>query len=526
VGEFWGAELKKTGYDGIIVEGKADNPVYLWINNGDVKIQDAGHLWGKNTKETQETIRSELGDDKIRVALIGPAGENMVRYACIMNGLYDAAGRGGLGAVMGSKNLKAIAVRGHKTPQISNPEGIKEFNKWVRDNLTNHWLGRELIEYGTGGPQMEVFEEMGNLPVRNWRDGLFAGAKKIHAGVIRDTVRIGMDACFSCPVRCKKRVKMDEPYSVDPSYGGPEYETLSSLGSNCGIDNLRAIIKGNELCNAYSLDTISTGGTIAFAMECFEKGLLSVNDTDGIELKFGNEEAMLKCIELTARRKGFGNLLAEGTARLTKKIGKGSERFAMQVKGVEPGQHEPRIMAGFGLGFMINPHGADHCCNVQDHAFAFDMGMRNMNRLGYHEALPVHDISPRKVAVFRIEHFRQVLLDSFLLCHLALALVDYKKLVNLATDITGWNTSEVELMRIAERTLTMARLFNIREGLTTDDDVLPDRYFQPKTDGVLYDKALDPIKMERAKRYYYALMGWDKKGVPLPEKVEELCIEW
>jgi aldehyde:ferredoxin oxidoreductase len=525
VGEFWGAELKKAGFDGIIVEGKANKPVYLWINDGEVSIKDAHHLWGKNTKETQEMIRSELCDEKIRVALIGPAGENIVRYACIMNGLYDAAGRGGLGAVMGSKKLKAIAVRGHQVPQISNPEGIKEFNKWVRDNLTNHWLGRELIEYGTGGPQVEVFEEMGNLPVRNWRDGLFPGVKKIHAGVIKDTVRIGMDACFSCPIRCKKRVKFDEPYFVDPSYGGPEYETLSSLGSNCGIDNLKAIIKGNELCNAYSLDTISTGGTIAFAMECFEKGLLSAKETDGIELRFGNEEAMLKCIELIARREGFGNLLAEGTARLAKKIGRGAEKFAMHVKGVEPGQHEPRIMAGFALGFMINPHGADHCCNSQDHAFAFDMGMRNMNRLGYHGTLPVNDISPRKVAVFRVEHFRQVLLDSFLLCHLALALVDYKKLVNLTTDITGWDTSDVELMRIAERTLTMARLFNMREGLTADDDVLPARYFQPKTDGILSDKALDPAKMERAKRYYYALMGWDGKGVPLPEKVEELSIE-
>jgi len=170
---------------------------------------------------------------------------------------------------------------------------------------------------------------------------LFSGAKKIHAGVIKDTVRIGMDACFSCPVRCKKRVKFDEPYSVDPSYGGPEYETLSSLGSNCGIDNLRAIIKGNELCNAYSLDTISTGGTIAFAMECFEKGLLSVKETDGIELKFGNEEAMLKCIELISRREGFGNLLAEGTARLAKKIGRGSEKFAMRSKESSRGSTNP-----------------------------------------------------------------------------------------------------------------------------------------------------------------------------------------
>ncbi len=525
VGEFWGAELKKAGYDSLVIEGRSDHPVYLWINDEEVTLKEAIHLWGKNTKETQEEIRSELGDEKIRVAMIGPAGENMVRYACIMNGLYDAAGRGGLGAVMGSKRIKAIAVRGHQSTSIANVEGIRSFNRWVMDHLTTHWLGRELTEYGTGGPQVEAFEEMGNLPVRNWRDGLFPGAKKIHAGVMKEHFRIGMDACFSCPIRCKKKVRFDEPYPVDPSYGGPEYETLSSLGSNCGIDNLKAIMKGNELCNAYSLDTISTGGTIAFAMECFEKGLLGLKETDGIELRFGNEEAMLHCIELIARRKGFGNLLAEGTSRLSKIIGRGSDKFAMHVKGVEPGQHEPRIMAGFGLGFMINPHGADHCCNVHDHAFAFDMGMRNMNRLGFHSPLSVDDISARKVAAFRIEHFRQVLLDSFLLCHLALALADYKKLVHLTADITGWETSEFELMRIAERILTMARLFNLREGLTASDDRLPDRYFQPKTDGILSDKALDPAKMERAKRYYYALMGWDEKGIPLPEKVEELYIE-
>ncbi len=350
VGEFWGAELKKAGYDSLIIEGKADQPVYLWINDEEVTIKEASHLWGKNTKETQEEIRSELGDNKIRVAMIGPAGENMVRYACIMNGLYDAAGRGGLGAVMGSKRVKAIAVRGHQSIPVSNGEGIKSFNRWVMDHLTTHWLGKELTEYGTGGPQVEAFEEMGNLPVRNWRDGLFPGAKKIHAGVIKEQFRIGMDACFSCPIRCKKRVKCDEPYPVDPSYGGPEYETLSSLGSNCGIDHLEAIIKGNELCNAYSLDTISTGGTIAFAMKCFEKGLLSLKETDGIELRFGNEEAMLRCIDLIARRKGFGNLLAEGTARVAKTLGRGSEKFAMHVKGLELPAYDPRAGFGTGLG--------------------------------------------------------------------------------------------------------------------------------------------------------------------------------
>lgn len=528
VGEFWGAELKRAGYDAIIIEGKAEKPVYIWISDAvpaEVSIRDASHLWGKNTKEAQQAIRSELGDEKIRVALIGPGGENLVRYACIMNGLYDAAGRGGLGAVMGSKNLKAIAVRGHQVPQVFDPNKVNALNKQIRDNLYSSFILREMHEFGTGGYMMESFEAIGNLPVRNWRDGLFPGVKKIHGGVIKETIRVGMDSCFACPVRCKKKVKVDEPYSVDPAYGGPEYETLSSLGSNCGIDNLKAIVKANELCNAYSLDTISTGGTIAFAMECFERGLLSVKDTDGIELRFGNEEAMLKCIELIAKREGFGSLLAEGSARLSKKVGHGSEEFAMQVKGVEAGQHEPRLMPALGLGFMVNPHGADHCCNVHDGMFTSDGGMKSFRPLGYHETVNADDIGPRKVALFKVEHFRQVLFDCLLLCHLAASSFDYKTIVDLTAAVTGWDTGVMELMRIAERVLTMARLFNIREGLTSDDDRLPLRYFQPKTDGPLAEGGLDPEKMERAKKYYYTLMSWGENGVPLPEKVEELYIK-
>jgi len=525
-GEFWGAELKRAGFAGVIVEGKADRPVYLWIHHGTAAIRNASPEWGKNTKETQEAIRSELGDEKIRAAMIGPAGEKMVRYACIMNGPYDAAGRGGLGAVMGSKNLKAIAVRGHKAPQVAHLEGVKEFNAQARNAIFSHFLGKELTEYGTGGPEaLEAFEARGNLPVRNWRDGLFPGVKKIHAGIIRESMRVGMDACFACPVRCKKKIRFEEPYPVDPAYGGPEYETLSSLGSNCCVDDLKAIIKGNELCNAYSLDTISMGGTIAFAMECFEEGLLSIEETDGIDLRFGSADAMLRCIELAARREGFGDLLAEGSARMARKLGKGSEKFCVQVKGVEPGQHEPRLMPGFGLGYMVNPHGADHCCNAHDDMFATEKGIEFVKCLGYNEPVPPDEIGPRKVALFRVEQMRQVLLDSLLLCRFVGVVVDYKKLARLAESVTGWATSEAELMRIAERTLTTARLFNVREGLASEEDALPLRYFQPKRDGALSAKALDPAKMDKAKRYYYSLMGWNEEGAPMLGKVEELGID-
>jgi aldehyde:ferredoxin oxidoreductase len=518
VGGFWAAELKRAGYDAIIIEGKAEKPVYLWIQDGEVTIRDATHLWGKETKETQVAVRAELGDERIQLAQIGPAGENMVRFACIMHGLYDAAARGGVGAVMGSKNLKAVAVRGHRLPKIVDRERVKE----IRQKLIAK--PSRLSGLGTGGFEMpEVEEPTGNLPVRNFRDGLFPEVNQIHAGVMKQTMWVGMEGCFACPVRCKKVVQFEEPYRVDAAYGGPEYESIAALGSNCGIGNVKAIVKSNERCGAYSLDTISTGSTIAFAMECFEKGLLTTRDTGGIELRFGNDEAMLKVIELIARRQGIGDLLAEGTARMAQKIGKGSKEFAMQVKGLEAGMHDPRIKAGMGLGYMVTPAGADHSCNLIDGFFTSEIMVKPLHPLGILLPLPADDISPRKVGLFRVGQFKAIIADSLVVC--VFLPYTYQTQADVITAVTGWDTSIAELLRMAERILTVARLFNIREGLTAADDVLPERFFQPKTDGALADKHLDRVKFEKAKSFYYASMGWDAQGIPLPEKVEELYIE-
>ena len=518
-GGFWAAELKRAGYDAIIVEGRAETPVYLWIQDGEASIRDANHLWGKETKETEAAIRAELDDERIQMALIGPGGENKVRYACIMQGLYDAAARGGLGAVMGSKNLKAIAVRGHNLPRIADRELLKEIRQEVLAGPP-HWLSA----LGTGGPSLVEEQALGNLPVRNFRDGLFPEAAQIHSGVMKETMWVGMEGCFACPVRCKKVVQFEEPYHVDAAYGAPEYESIAALGSNCGMGNLKAVVKANERCGAYSLDTISTGGTLAFAMECFEKGLLTTKDTDGIDLRFGNHEAMLKVIDLIARREGIGNLLAEGSARLAQKIGQGSEEFAMQVKGLEAGMHEPRLSPCMGLGFMVNPHGADHVCALIDFFFFSSEGMlQGMHPLGIIDLLPIDDIGPRKVALFRLDQLNKILGDCLATCLFLEYSLDKK--VELVKAATGWDTGIPELLRVAERVLTMARLFNIREGFSAADDVLPERFFQPKTDGALADKALDREKFEKAKSFYYTLMGWDAKGVPLPEKVEELYIE-
>jgi aldehyde:ferredoxin oxidoreductase len=524
VGEHWGSHLKRAGFDAVIIEGKAKSPVYLHIHAGKATIRDANHLWGKNTKETQESIRAELADSKIRVAMIGPGGENKVKYACIMHGPFDAAGRGGLGAVMGSKNLKALAVRGNEMPPIINGAAVGNMVRWLKGNME---LVKGYKELGTGGP-MPRLASIGNLPVRNFRDGTFPNVDKISATTIKETIRIGMEGCFACPVRCKKIVECHEPYQVDPAYGGPEYETLGALGSTCGIDNLHAVVKGAELCNAYSLDTISTGGSIAFAMECYERGLLTSEQTQGIRLEFGNAEAMLRTIELIARREGIGNLLAEGAAMAAKQIGHGAEGFAMHVKNVEFPMHEPRLNKALGLGYMVNPHGADHCDSLIDIFFSAFGEQPNVTipefvSLGL-EPAPFHGFDSRKVALFKAFQSKKIIGDSLVLC--MFLPYSFAQMAELTSAVTGYETSITELIRVSERILTMFRVFNMREGFTAADDKLPARCFEPTLGGPLSDKPLDREEMEVAKRYYYHLMGWDESGIPSNEKLKELGIDY
>jgi aldehyde:ferredoxin oxidoreductase len=525
VGEYWGAELRKAGWDVLIVEGRAEKPVYLWIKDGAVEIRDAAALWGLRTKETQAAVRADLGDGRARVAMIGPGGENLVPFACVMNGPFDAAGRGGLGAVMGSKNLKAIAVRGTGRPSVHDREGVKAMNSWLqKQHWANFWLQRVLVEYGTGGPEMEGMEAVGHLPVNNWQGAPFPGIKNIHGGAMKDKLSVGsQEGCFGCPLRCKKKLRSGAPYFIDEAYGGPEYEGMCSLGSNCGVDDTEAVVKANEVCNATGLDVISAGNTISFAMECFEKGLLTPEDTGGLELRFGSGPALVECCELIAKREGIGALLAEGSKRAAVKIGRGAERISVEFKGVHPGMHEPRRLPAFALGFMVNPNGGDHCANVHDDLFASEHGMLDFHGLGFQDPVPFEDLGPYKVALFHVGHAREFLNDCLLLCHLAFVGVNFDVPVEILKRVTGWDVAAAELIRTCDRIQTAARLFNVREGLTAADDALPPRFFEPKTNGP-YVAALDPDTMEAAKKYYYTIMGWDQDGVPLPEKVEELQI--
>jgi len=514
--------LKRAGLDAIIIEDKASNPVYLWISDENVEIRDADHLWGKDTGETYDEIKKEVKDRFARFAGIGIGGENLVRYGNIIVDLKDAAGRTGLGAVMGSKKLKAILVRGKKTVNVEDRKMLIAMNRKAATDFPGYT--RNLHEFGTGSSTVK-YAAIGNLPTRNFRDGNFEGPEKISAQRIKDSIRIGMDSCFGCYVRCKKMVKIGKPWNVDPKYGGPEYETLAALGSNCGIDDLNALSKASQMCNRHSIDTISTGATIAFAMECYENNLLTLDEIDGLELTFGNTEAMLIMVEKIAKREGFGDLLAEGSKRAAEKIGKESEKFAIHVKGQELPMHEPRYKRGLGLGYAVSPTGADHHTNVHDNSYTLKESLADIAGLGIHEPLPTDDLSSRKVRLFRYVATWKTLNHSLVTC----TFLPWTPLqiVKIVKAVTGWDTSVWELMKVSERSINMARIFNIREGFTVEDDRLPERMFQPHTSGAL--SAIEGNKEEfyQAIHTYYDMMGWNPEtGIPTIGKLEELDIGW
>lgn len=518
-GGFFGAELKHAGFDAVIIEGKADSPVYLWIHDGEAEIRDAKRLWGLSTKESQEIIRRELGDKMIRTAQIGPAGEKKVRYSCIINDLTNAVGRGGMGAVMGSKNLKAVAVRGHGKTGLYDREKLGMLSEWLIKRV------KEQEKKRVESKEKEiVYVPNGNLPIRNFRDGEFpewtaiSGEGMLRAGLVRR----GMVTCYACPINCKTRPKEGV---IDPDYGGPEYETAASLGSCCGVGDPEAVLKGQELCNKYSLDSISTGVTIAFAMECFERGILTEEDTGGIKLTFGNAEAMIKMIEMIGERKGIGDLLAEGSMRAAEKIGGEAWKFAVHVKGQELPAHDPRLKRALGLGYAVSPTGADHMHNIHDTSLTSNEGISQLKSTGIIEPLPIEDLSYRKIRMLIYGVNLRVLDNCAVMC-MFIPWSPIQK-VEIFRAVTGWNTTLWELLKVSERVINMSRAFNIREGFTGEDDWLPKRMFQPQTSGPISKTAVNPRQLRTAKRIYYRMMGWSEdNGIPTIGKLEELDIPW
>ncbi len=521
-GGFWGAELKRAGYDAIVVHGQASAPVYLWIKDEEVEIRDAGHLWGKKTADVEEAIKAEVGESSLRVTQCGLAGENLVRYACVANDLTHFAGRTGMGAVMGSKKLRAIAVRGTEPVPMADPEAVRELGRWLSQNVQE--LAGGMRDLGTTGTVMAL-NISGGLPTHNFRDGHFDGAEKITGETMRDTILADRHTCFACPIFCKRVVKTEGPYHVDPIYGGPEYETLAALGSLCGVDDLEAVCKAAELCNSYGLDTISAGVCVAFAMECFEKGLIKLEDTGGKDLHFGNAQALVELMEQITRQEGLGALLAKGVKAAAEEIGPEALPLAMHVKGQEIPMHEPRLKHGLGLGYAVSPTGADHCHNLHDTAYAKAGGaLQGIHPFGILEPVPADDLSLNKVRLYKqVTNWR-----TFSNCSVQCYFVPWKPHQTLALiqGMTGWNASLLELVQVGERAVNLTRCFNIREGFTAADDHLPDRFTEAFTSGPLEGVAIDREALESARVAFYRMSGWDDEGVPTREKLYDLGLGW
>lgn len=526
-GGWWGPELKFAGFDGIIVTGQSPRPVYLWIADGKADLRDASHLWGKLSGEVQDILNGET-DKRARVLQCGIAGERGVRLANIVNELKHFNGRSGLGAVMGSKRLRAIAVRGHGKLEAKDPQGLQAVLKWFREQYKRD--ADMLHKYGTSRNVVGMSAD-GILPTRNFQEGQFEQAKEISGQRMAETILTDEGTCFACAIACKREVDVPE-MGVSSKYGGPEYETIAASGSACGIGDIKVIAKFHQICGEYVLDTISAGMTISFAMECFENGILTTADTDGNELRFGNGDALLAMIEKMAKREGFGDVLADGAKRAAERIGRGAEQFVLTVKGQEIPMHEPRGKQGLSLAYATAPAGADHMRAPHDPVYEgfHPSGAHALEPLGLCEPLPRLELSPRKVRAYYYANQWWSLCSSLGICHLAAVPIDIlsiTQMVNLARAITGWDTSLWELCKVAERGRALARVFNSREGFTPKDDRLPKRLHEAFTSGPLKDVRIDPDTFARALRLYHQMEGWDPEtGWPTFAKLAELGIEW
>ena len=522
-GGWWGPELVAAGLNAIILEGQAETPVYLWIHNGEVEIRDASPIWGMTNKKAHDWLLAEHG--RVRIAQIGPAGENLVRYAHIVNELHHVNGRSGMGAVMGSKKVKAIVVQGTAERQIAKPEAFEALRQWHNHYLTTSFYGKYFRDHGTSAG-LEYQNLMGGLPTHNFRDMVFEQADLINGKVLDEGFIKSRGTCYGCSLRCKPVSYVPGDDSVESALGGPEYETMAALGSLVGVSDMNALVKANAMANDLGLDSISLGGSIAFAMECYEAGLLTEADTDGLQLSFGNANAMLSLIEHIAHRQGFGDLLAEGSLRASQKIGRGAEAFAMQVKGQEMPMHDPRTKISQALAFAVCPTGADHNTSPFDDMYAKKGGyLDNAKPLGILQPVPERSLDAEKVRLYTYLHLERSLGNSLLLCMFVApptTPLTLTKLADVTRAVTGWDISEWEMMKVGERGLTLARLFNVKHGKTAADDRLPSRMFEPIKNGRKAGWVVDPQMLQQAIQTYYGMMGWDEQGIPTRVKLVEL----
>ena len=547
VGGHWGTELKFAGYDYLVVHGMAARPVYLWIDNDKVEIRDAQHLWGKDVRETTKLLQEELGDHSVQVAAIGQGGENLVLFASVMLSVYNAAARGGAGAVMGSKKLKAVVVRGHGSVKVADP---KEFYRSCHVAIKNSYedaTAKYAHLYGTAGT-VPMANEARAFPSYNFRKGYIENAEKIGGPYLAESGylkgRIGCNACIFC---CHRYCEIQHGKYAGCYTGGPEYETVSALGAGCGTTELEVVIKAGELCNIYGLDTISTGNLIQWAMEGFERGVFDEEKTGGLRLEWGNGEVIVELVKRIALRQGFGNLLADGVKRASEKIGQGSEKWAIQAKGLEQSRVETRAAFGYALAFAVNPRGPDHLHTEVIAEFGTRPGGRRLiKKITGDEKYANPRLTEKRAEIVRWHEDCYAATDSLGLCafiNTSRFGVDPQQMADMVSAAIGVRVTEEELMKAGRRIITLEKSFNVREGASRADDVLPWRLMNEPLESLA--RGADVLKaMEREKGQevfvpinspemlnrmldeYYDLHGWDKKtSWPYRETLEGLGLE-
>lgn len=543
-GGFWPAELKYAGFDALVVTGASATPVYLWINEGQAELRDASHLWGKTTLEVDAILEDELGDRRIEIAQIGPAGEKLSNFAAIMNMSNRAWGRTGVGAVMGSKKLKAIVVRGTQKVTPAHKQAVAALSKQGAKKFPGSEMD-SFGRYGTAGVVMSQ-QASGGLPTNNWDAGVMANAEAISGEKLYDEIlrgaeegkqnKDGRDTCYACIVRCKRVVESEYKNNrLRPEYGGPEYETIATFGSYCGVDDLRAITYANQLCNEYGVDTISCGATIAWAMECFENELLNRDETDGIDLNYGNADAMIAMLKKTLNREGFGDILADGSAKAADRLGKGHE-YLLTVKGQELPAHMPHVKRSLAVIYATNPFGADHQSSEHDPVYGEKAYERYykvpLSQIGLHSPQPSKVINPEKMEFALKTQYTYSAADTVSLCQFVYGpswqLYGPQEMADLLAAATGWDVTVAEIQEIGRRRLNLMRAFNAREGFTRDHDTLPKKLFEKalvggRSDGLI----LDNEELQTGLTMYYEQAGWDAvTGTPTRATLEEAGLAW
>ena len=521
-GGSFGPAMKRAGYDGAIIEGMANEPVYLRIMEGEARLLPADGIWGKTVPETEKLL-TEKSDRKVTIASIGPGGENQVRYAAIMNNKHRAVGRTGMGAVMGSKKLKAIVCAGKHKFDLADPEQFKTTAKRQIDLLDESMLKVGFEAFGTNMVS-DMVNARGGYPTRNWQAGVFDEIEEVNGMAMTEKVLEKGVSCFACPIACGRGTKIKEGKWAGNAGEGPEYESVNTLGAQCGVSDMNAITMANYLCNEYGIDTISAGSTIAFALECYEKGILTEEMTQGIELNFGDSDLVIDLVRKIATRDGIGDLLAEGSRIAAQKLGKGSEHFAMNVKGMELPAYDPRAAKICGLGYVTANRGGDHITAFVEGPTFIDSPF-----------LIVEDSKIRDPFVAQPKETKVVVdlenaltaFDAIGACKfmgLLLPASDYVELINGAL---GWDMDEEEFRRCGERIYNLVRLYNKKAGIDRTHDTLPPRLMKdPLPDGPAEGMVIDEPTLEMMKDAYYEFRGWDKAtGNPSDSKLVELGLQ-